>query len=144
MLLVNLLYINNYNFFSPKYIILIYFGYHKYIVFIITNILSVLEKGVKVVRSPSEILALIKSCDNISTKEVPEAIHPIAVDHPINKTSAFQVPQNILKKTFRPLGPNRLFKPNVDIHEVSESVDQQENKNIDTQTLNITGNKKLI
>lgn len=96
----------------------------------------------KVVRTSSDILALIKSCDNANTKDEQKVVKP-AIDHSITNnciTSLIDIPQNVQKKTLRPLGPKRIFKPNIKI--VSKV--EQEVTNIDTQSLNSSGSKKLV
>lgn len=104
-----------------------------------------LEKGVKVIRSCSEILSIIKSYDNTPTKSVSEAVQ--STINPIQKcdTPLIQIPQNVPKKLLKPIGPKRILKPNVPITpQVPIAVDQQEIKEISTQPVNSLGSKKFV
>lgn len=104
--------------------------------------LSFVEKGVQIVRSPSEILELIKSCDNDPVKSVSEVIQPASDSIENCVPSSLKLPQNISKKVSKSIGPKRIFKPNVHV-QVSNSGDQQEIKNNAIQPLNST-NRKLV
>lgn len=105
----------------------------------------VLEKGVKVVRSPSEILAFLKSCDTSAEKNVYEDVQLTSCSTTNCVTTLTQNTQNVPKKLFKPLGPKRMFKSNVHASpQVSESKHLQETKDIVNQQSNTLKNKKLV
>lgn len=91
-----------------------------------------LDKGVKVVRSPSDILALIKSCDSSSDKAVCEIALPASL--PVNNcVSPFtELPQNVPQKIIKTIGPKRMIKSNVRL-QAFESEHNQEVKDVPTQ-----------
>lgn len=93
-------------------------------------------------RSPSEILELIKSCDNAPIKSEPEVIQPASDSIENCVPSSLKLPQNIPKKVSKSIGPKKIFKPNVHV-QVSNSGDQQKIKNVAIQPLNST-NRKLV
>jgi len=95
---------------------------------------------VKVVRSPSEILALIKTCDSTTIKNDSSAVQP-ASSTINNYASPLQLSQNISKKVLNSIQHKKILKPNV---RASEIEDHQEVKENVTQTSNILGSKKLV
>lgn len=113
----------------------------KFIVFIILNVF--LEKGVRVVRSSSEILSLIRSCDDTSSKNASEAIQPTSNSIKNSVTPLLQIPQNIPKKLSKSIGPKLILKSNVlTTPQVPAILDHQEIKEISTRPLN--NSKKLV
>lgn len=97
----------------------------------------------KVVRSGSEILSLIKSCDDTALKNVSEDIQPPNDSIKNCVTPLLQIPHNIPKKLSKPIGPKRILKPNVTT-QVPDILDHQEIKEISTQPLNSSRTKKLV
>lgn len=94
----------------------------------------------KVIRTPSEILALIKTCDNTTIKNVSAAIQPTS--HTIkNCVTPLQLPQNIPKKILKSVVHKTIIKPNIHVTEID---DQQEVKENVTQPSNTLGSKKLV
>ncbi|XP_022183703.1 DNA repair and recombination protein RAD54B-like [Myzus persicae] len=97
-----------------------------------------IEKGVKVIRTPSEILALIKTCDSTTIKNVSGAVQPAS--HSIKKCDTpLQLPQNVPKKILKSVVHRTIIKPNI---LVSKIEDQQEVKENVVQPSNILGSKK--
>lgn len=106
-----------------------------------------LEKGVKVVRSPSEILALIKSCDNTTTTatDVPETIESPTYPKESSVVPLLQVPQNIQKKILKPIGPRRIFKPNLHVSAQTPEIEcKKEIKETVAQPSNSLNSKKSV
>jgi len=104
-----------------------------------------LEKGVKVIRSPSEIIALIKSYDNTTKSNLSKDVQ--RASHSLNNcvTPLLQLPQNVSDKILKPLDTKRLFKSNINVPlEVSESKDQQECKMVVNVSPNNLRSKKLV
>lgn len=101
-----------------------------------------LEKGVKVIRSSSEILALIKSCDNTTTSNEPKVVQPVG--HSIKNycTPLLPSPENVHRKKLKPLGIKRIIKSNVT--QVVKSEDQKEIKLVVTEPSNNLKTKKLV
>lgn len=94
----------------------------------------------KVIRTPSEILALIKTHDSTTINNVSAAVQPAS--HTIkNCDTPLQLPQNIPKKIQKSVGHRTIIKPN---KHVSEIDDQQEVKENVIQPSNTLGNKKLV
>lgn len=102
-----------------------------------------LEKGVKVIRSSSEILTLIKSCDTSTVKNVSEDVQQTNCPTANCISPLAQHTQNVPKKLFKHLGPKRIFKPNV-LPQISESKHFEETKDTVTQQSNSLKNKKLV
>lgn len=95
-------------------------------------------KGVKVIRTPSEILALIKTHNSTTINNVSAAVQPAS--HTIkNCDTPLQRPQNILKKIQKSVEHKTIIKP---IKHVSEIDDQQEVKENVTQPSNTLESKK--
>lgn len=97
----------------------------------------------KVVRSSSEILALIKSCDDLTKdvfKDVQHASHSIensVVPH-------LQIFHNSPKKILKPLGTKNIFKSNLNVSpKVTESKDQESKVTVNLLPNNIRS-KKLV
>lgn len=118
-------------------LIIILFNSITFIIFCIFFV----EKGVKVVRSPSEILELIKSYDSTTLKSTPEVVQ--LADHS-NKncvTSSLKCSQDV-PKTLPHIGPKRILKSNI-LGQVSDSKVHQEIKE-DAALLSNNLNKKLV
>jgi len=95
---------------------------------------------VKVIRTPSEILALIKTHNSTTINNVSAAVQPAS--HTIkNCDTPLQRPQNILKKIQKSVEHKTIIKP---IKHVSEIDDQQEVKENVTQPSNTLESKKLV
>lgn len=100
----------------------------------------------KVIRSSSEILALIDSCNNTTTNNVLEVVQP---DNNFIKDCVATLPnnsQNSPKKVLKPLGSRRMLKSNINItSRVSEhKPDQYLVKKIDIQPSNNIRNGKSV
>lgn len=99
----------------------------------------------KVVRSGSEILSLIKSCDDTSLKNVSETIQVTSDSIKNCVTPLLQITHNIPKILSKSIGPRRILKPNVLITpQVSAISNHQEIKEVSTQPLNSSGTKKFV
>jgi len=95
---------------------------------------------VKVIRTPSEILALIKTHDSTTTNNVSAAVQPAS--HTIkNCDTPSQLPQNILKNIQKSVEHKTIVKPN---KHASAIDDQQEVKENVTQPSNTLESKKLV
>ncbi|XP_025414359.1 DNA repair and recombination protein RAD54B-like isoform X2 [Sipha flava] len=111
-----------------------------------------LEKGVKVVRSQSDILALIKSCDNTTTiaTDVSETFEPPSCAKESPVVPPLQVPQNVPKIKLKPIGP-RILKSNLPVSaqipeveckkEIKETVVQSSNS-LNSKKYNVTWGKQ--
>lgn len=121
-----------------------HFWFHNYFKYIF------LVKGVTVVRSPLEVLALIKSCNDTTNGNVSEEVQPDSNQIKNNcETSLLKLPQKVPTKILTNIGSKRKFITNVRTSpRVSESRSQQKNTNsnkqlVTTQTDSL-GNKKLV
>lgn len=102
------------------------------------------------VRSPLEVLALIKSCNDTNNEHVSETIKPDCNLIKNNcETPLLQLPHKAPTKIFKEIGSKRKCITNVHMSpQVSEFTKQQENTNnngqlVSTQT-NCLSNKKLV
>lgn len=103
-----------------------------------------------VVRSPLEVLALIKSCSDTTNENVFEEVQPGCNRIKNNcETSRLKLPQIAPTKILKDIGSKRKFTTNVRVSPwVSESKSEQENTNsneqlVSTQTDSL-GSKKLV
>lgn len=94
----------------------------------------------KVIRSPSEILKLIDTCDSTTIKNVSGKVQS---DNQIinNCVTPLQPPQNITKNILKSVQHKRIIKPSL---HVPENKDQYEIKENVVQSSNTSGNKKLL
>jgi len=95
---------------------------------------------VKVIRSPSEILKLIDTCDTTTIKN---ASGTVQLDNQTtnNCVTPLQPPQNITKNILKSVQYKRIIKPS---SHVPENKDQHEIKENVVQSSNTSGNKKLL
>lgn len=94
----------------------------------------------KVIRTPSEILALIKTCDSTTINNASAAVQ--SSSHTIkNCNIPLQLPQNIPKKILKSVEYKTTIKPNINVSEIGDQQDVKENV---TQTSNTLGSKKLV
>jgi len=96
---------------------------------------------VKVVRSPSEIIALIKSCDNTTKNNLSNDDQ-----HAIHSTEncvvpLLQISQNTPEKILKSVGAKSVFKSNIN---VSEPDDQQKSKMIGNLSSDNLKSKKSV
>lgn len=108
-------------------------------------ILTFLDKGVKVVRSPSDILALIKSCDSSADAQstvASEIVEPDSV--PIDDfVSPFaELPQNVPQKILKTIGPRRAFKSTVRTQTFESERNREVVKDVLTQPTDSLRSKK--
>ncbi|KAL4091467.1 hypothetical protein QTP88_026155 [Uroleucon formosanum] len=97
-----------------------------------------IKKGVKVIRTPSEILALIKTCDSTTINNASAAVQ--SSSHTIkNCNIPLQLPQNIPKKILKSVEYKTTIKPNINVSEIGDQQDVKENV---TQPSNTLGSKK--
>jgi len=89
---------------------------------------------VKVIRTPSEILALIKTCDIKTIKNVSCAVQPASV-------TPLQLPQNIPTKILKSVVHKTIIKPNVDVSKIEDQQEVKENISLPSNTL---GSKKFV
>lgn len=101
-----------------------------------------LEKGVKVVRSPSEILELIKSYDSTTLKSTPEVVQPADHSNKNCVTSSLTCSQGVPKTLPKHIGPKRILKSSI-LGQVSGSKVHQETKE-DAALLSNNLIKKLV
>lgn len=95
----------------------------------------------KVVRSPSEIIALIKSCDNTTKNNLSNDDQHVIHSTKNCVVPLLQISQNTPKKILKPLGAKNVLKSNIN---VSEPEDQQESKMIVNLSPNNLRSKKLV
>lgn len=109
-----------------------------------------LEKGMTVVRSPLEVLALIKSCNDTNNENMPKAIQ---FDNNLVKencgTPLLQFSQKKPTKILKDISSKRKCTTNVHVYpQVSEINNQQEIKISNNQIVSIQTNslkiKKLV
>jgi len=95
---------------------------------------------VKVIRTPSEILALIKTCDITTIKNVSSPVQPAS--HIIkNCVTPLQLPQNIPTKILKPVVHKTIVKPNIHVSKIQDQQEVKENVTLPSNTL---GSKKLV
>lgn len=101
-----------------------------------------LEKGVKVVRSTSEILNLIKSCDDTTVINVHDTVQPAS--HPVTNILKLplELPHNGLKKSMKSIGPKRMI--NTVKHQPTDVGNQPNSKEIVAHPFNNSSSKRLI
>jgi len=97
------------------------------------------KQQIKNVRSPSEILAFIKSCDKPTKTHTPGVIQSAC--HPVGDcvNSLSQPSDNVHKKVLGTIGPKRKFKS-----QFSNSENEQKINMVATQSSNSSKNKKLV
>lgn len=94
----------------------------------------------RVIRSPSEILKLIDTCDSTTIKNVSGIVQ--SDNQTINNcVEPLKPPQNITKNILKSVKHKRIIKPSL---HVPENKDQHEIKENVVQSSNTSGNKKLL